>query len=135
MMLIINVKCGKLKIIRFYLVKNKKKRKKYDFCLFFIFLLFIIKNMFFSIKKNDLFFYPVNAIVATLIQYGIHSNETPSLRSVVTSVTAVLHNNRMATERTTLVHQIIFIKGLFVKTYYFLKLLQLNSNEQLLKKQ
>ena len=47
-----------------------------------------------------------------------------------TSITAVLHNIRITTERTTLVHQFVFIKGSFVKRYYLLKLLQLNLNEQ-----
>ena len=45
----------------------------------------------------------------------------------------VLHNIRMTTEHTTLVHQIVFVKDSIVKRYYLLKLLELNSNEQLWK--
>ena len=48
-----------------------------------------------------------------------------------TSTTAVLHNIRMTTERITLVHQFVFIKGSLVKRYYLLNLLPSYLNEQL----
>ena len=52
---------------------------------------------------------------------------------IYTGITDVLHNIRMTTERTKLVHQLVFIKGSYVKRYYNLKLLQLNLKEQVQK--
>ena len=48
-----------------------------------------------------------------------------------TSITDVLHSIHMTTKRTTLLHQFVFVKGSFVMTYYLLKLLQSNLDEQL----
>ena len=57
--------------------------------------------------------------VATLIEYPIYSNKTPSLRSVVTSITAVFHYICITTERTTFQHDTMLVQpSNFIKSWF-----------------